>query len=124
MLDKNKFKKLALKNRQRRVRKKISGTTECPRLCVYKSLKQIYAQIIDDTAGKTLFGVSSLNPEFKKSLEKGDNKTKASRKLGLHIAKLIEEKGIKRVVFDRNRYRYHGRVKALADGVREGGFKF
>lgn len=124
MTDKSELKKLGWKRRQKRVRKKVRGTSEHPRLCVYKSLKQIYVQVIDDVVGRTILGASSLNSEIKKMIEKKDNKVKASKKVGLYLAQLAKEKGIEQVVFDRNRYRYHGRVKALAEGAREGGLKF
>jgi large subunit ribosomal protein L18 len=124
MSDKNKLKKLGWKRRQRRVRKKIRGTDTHPRLCVYKSLKQIYAQIIDDVNGRTILGASSLSPEVRKLLGEKDNKTQVGKKVGLYLAQLAKDKGIGQVVFDRNRYRYHGRVKALAEGAREGGLKF
>lgn len=120
----SKSKKIGSQRRQKRVRKKVRGTPQRPRLCVYKSLRQIYAQIIDDISGRSITGTSSLNPELEKMLEKGENKLKVSKKVGLHLAKLVKEKGIEEVVFDRNRYRYHGRVKALAEGAREGGLKF
>jgi len=124
MPDKSKLKELGWGRRQRRVRKKIRGTDTRPRLCVYKSLKQIYGQIIDDVAGRTILGASSLNPEVKKLLAEKDNKIQVSKKVGLYLAQLAKTKGIEQVVFDRNRYRYHGRVKALAEGAREGGIKF
>ena len=120
----SKSKKIGGERRQKRVRKKVRGTPQHPRLCVYKSLKHIYAQIIDDISGRSITGASSLNPELEKMLEKGENKLKVSKKVGLYLAKLVKEKGIEEVVFDRNRYRYHGRVKALAEGAREGGLKF
>ncbi|HEX9916786.1 MAG TPA: 50S ribosomal protein L18 [candidate division Zixibacteria bacterium] len=124
MADKMKFKKLSWERRQRRVRKKVKGTEMRPRLCIYKSLRQIYAQVIDDVSGRTILGTSSLNPEVKKLLGEKDKKTELGKKVGLYLAQLAKAKGIEEVVFDRNRYRYHGRVKALAEGAREGGLKF
>ena len=107
-------------NRHKRVRGKISGTAECPRLNVFRSTKNIYAQIIDDVKGVTLVAASSLDKEFNGN---GGNK-EAARKVGEMIAKRAAEKGISQVVFDRGGYIFHGRVKELADGAREGGLKF
>lgn len=101
-----------------RIRKKVNGTTGKPRLCVYRSGKHIYAQLIDDTTGKTLGAASSL-----KLGDAGSGKETAS-KVGQAIAQVAKGKSISEVVFDRNGYLYHGRVKALADGAREGGLKF
>ncbi len=109
--------------RKKRVRKKIRGTPERPRLCVYRSLKHIYAQIIDDVAGRTLVAASTLDKELRGKLD-GLKKTEKAREVGKLIAKRAIEKGIKKVVFDRNGFLYHGRVKALADGAREGGLEF
>lgn len=106
--------------RQRRVRAKISGTPECPRLNVFRSAKHIYAQIIDDVNGVTLAAASSLNKDFGES---GSNK-EAARKVGQMIAKNATAKGVSEVVFDRAGYLYHGRIQELADGAREGGLKF
>ena len=106
--------------RQRRVRAKISGTPECPRLNVFRSAKHIYAQLIDDVNGVTLASASSLDKDFDAS---GSNKDGA-RKVGQLIAKSALEKGIADVVFDRGGYLYHGRVQELAEGAREGGLKF
>ena len=99
--------------RHARVRKKISGTAEIPRLCVFRSLKNIYAQIIDDTVGKTLVSASSLDAELKENY--GGNKD---------AAKAAQDAGITEVVFDRGGYVYHGRVAELAEAAREGGLKF
>ena len=104
--------------RHKRVRKAISGTAACPRLCVFRSLKNIYAQIIDDTKGVTLVAASSLEIEGN-----GGNK-EAAKAVGELIAKKALEKGIENVVFDRGGYIYHGRVQELADGAREAGLKF
>lgn len=124
MKDKNKLKRKSSDRRQKRVRKKLRGNNLKPRLCIYKSLNHTYAQLIDDEKEITIAGASSLTSEVKKLLKKEDNKTEVSKKVGLYLAKLVREKGITTVVFDRNRYRYHGRVKALAQAVREGGLKF
>lgn len=107
-------------NRHRRVRGKISGTAECPRLNVFRSTNNIYAQVIDDVKGVTLAAASSLDKDFNGN---GGNK-EAARKVGELIAKRAVEKGIEEVVFDRGGYIYHGRVKELAEGAREGGLKF
>ena len=107
--------------RHARVRKKISGTTEIPRLCVFRSLKNIYAQIIDDTVGKTLVSASSLDAELKENY--GGNKD-AAKAVGALIAKRAQDAGITEVVFDRRGYVYHGRVAELAEAAREGGLKF
>lgn len=109
--------------RHRRIRKKVAGTPERPRLCVFRSLKHIYAQIIDDTTGRTLVAASSLEQAFKETGKSGGN-VDGAFVVGHLIAKKALEKGIKRVVFDRGGYRYHGRVKALAEGARQGGLEF
>ncbi|HHT85401.1 MAG: 50S ribosomal protein L18 [Bacillota bacterium] len=109
--------------RHRRVRKKVVGTPERPRLNVFRSLKHIYAQIIDDTAQKTLVSASSCEEAFKASGKSGSNADGAAV-VGKLIAQRALEKNIKSVVFDRGGYRYHGRVKALADGARQGGLEF
>lgn len=103
--------------RHRRVRGKISGTAERPRLDVFRSSKHIYAQIIDDVAGKTLVSASSMDKDF----EGFGGNIEAAGKVGKRIAEKALEKGIKTVVFDRGGFVYHGRVKALAEGAREGG---
>ena len=107
-------------HRHTRVRGKISGTGECPRLNVFRSAKNIYAQIIDDKKGVTLVSASTLDKEFTGN---GGNK-EAAHKVGAALAKRAAEKGISQVVFDRGGYLYHGRVKELAEGAREGGLKF
>jgi len=106
-----------------RVRKKIKGTPERPRLNVFRSLKNIYAQIIDDTTGHTLVAASSLDKELRGKLAHGSNK-EAAREVGKLIGQKALEKGIKSVVFDRGGYLYHGRVKELAEGAREAGLDF
>jgi len=106
-----------------RLRKKISGTPERPRLAVFRSEKHIYVQLIDDTRGNTLCASSTISSDLKDSLEKTWNKD-AAKKIGEDIAKKAKEAGIERVVFDRGGFKYHGRIKALADGAREAGLKF
>lgn len=103
-----------------RVRTKISGTSECPRLCVFRSNKGIYAQIIDDTIGKTLVQASTLDKEVK---TKASN-VEAAKEVGELVAKRAVKAGIENVVFDRGGYIYHGKVKALAEAAREAGLKF
>ena len=110
--------------RQRRVRKKIRGTSGQPRLCVFRSLKHIYAQLIDDSTGATLLSVSSLSKDISEKIEKYGGNKKASAVVGKAIADLAAIKGIKKVVFDRNGFLYHGRVKALSDAAREAGLQF
>lgn len=105
---------------KRRVRGKISGSSELPRLSVYKSNKEIYAQLIDDNSGKTLASASSRE----KGVEANGTKSEVSAAVGKAIAAKAIAAGIENIVFDRNGFVYHGRVKALADGAREGGLKF
>jgi len=111
------------KIRHLRIRKKVFGTPERPRLCVYKSLRYIYAQIIDDTKGHTLVSASSLEKELRKQLKSADN-IEAAQLVGKTIAQRALEKGIKKVVFDRAGFLYHGRIKALADSARAEGLEF
>ena len=116
-------KRLARIKRHKRVRKNISGSSERPRLCIFRSLKHIYAQVIDDSKGVTLVSLSTLNPEIKRE-EKYQGNIKAAEMLGSLLAKKLEEKGIKKVVFDRGGYLYHGRVKAVAESTRKGKIVF
>lgn len=118
-VDKNK----ARLKRHLRVRKKIQGTTERPRLNVFRSSKHMYAQIIDDTTGNTLAAASTQLKDLKSDVPNGGN-IEAARKVGEVIAKLAKDKGITEVIFDRGGYLYHGRVQALADAAREAGLKF
>ena len=111
----------ARRARHARVRKKVSGTSDVPRLCVFRSLKNIYAQIIDDTAGKTLVSASTLDADLKANY--GGNKD-AAKAVGALVAKRALDAGITEVVFDRGGYVYHGRVAELAEAAREGGLKF
>ena len=106
--------------RHNRVRGKISGTAERPRLCDFRSENHIYAQVIDDVAGNTLVAASSVEKDF----EGNGGNVEAAKKVGLKVAERCLEKGIDTVVFDRGGYIYHGRVQALADAAREGGLKF
>lgn len=109
--------------RHRRIRRKISGSAMCPRLSVYRSLKHMYAQLIDDERGHTLVGISTLTPEIQEAVGKGGN-IAAAKEVGKLLAKKAIEKDISRVVFDRSGYKYHGRVAALAESAREGGLQF
>lgn len=115
-------KRAARERRHLRVRKKVAGSVECPRLNVYRSLKHIYAQVIDDVKGVTLVAASTLDPQLE-SLKYGGN-AEAAKAVGNLIAQRCLEKGIEKVVFDRGGNLYHGRVKALAEGAREKGLKF
>lgn len=117
------IKELSRKRRHIRLRKKVLGTADRPRLSVYKSLNNIYAQIIDDAKGHTLVSASTLDKELKE--EKGHKgNVAAAKKIGQMLASRAAIAGVKRVVFDRGGYKYHGCVKALADGAREGGLEF
>ncbi len=109
--------------RKLRIRRKISGTPERPRLSVFRSLKHIYAQVVDDTAGKTLAHVCTLSKDVKTTIDEG-SKSEAAKKVGQALAVQLKAQGITKVVFDRNGYLYHGRIKALAEGAREGGLEF
>jgi large subunit ribosomal protein L18 len=113
----------ARQRRKRRIRKKIQGTEQKPRLTVFKSIRQIYAQLVDDTRHRVLTGTSTLNKEVQGGLKSGGN-SDAAKKVGEAIGRKALELGITEVVFDRNGFKYHGRVKALADGAREAGLKF
>jgi large subunit ribosomal protein L18 len=124
MPGKEKLKKIRIDRRRKRVRKKIAGSSQRPRLCVYKSLRHTYAQLVDDRAGRTISGVSSLSPQIRDQIQKENNKSAKSRKVGLFVAMKAKELGITKVVFDRNKYPYHGRIKSLAEGAREGGLEF
>jgi large subunit ribosomal protein L18 len=117
------LRKQARLKRKKRIRKKVFGSQEKPRLCVFRSTRYIYAQVIDDTAGHTLASASSMEKDAKGHLEKG-NKAAVAKYIGKIIAERSMEKGIKKVVFDRNGFLYHGRVKAVSDGAREAGLKF
>jgi large subunit ribosomal protein L18 len=105
------------------VRKTVSGTPERPRLNVFRSVAEIYAQVIDDTVGRTLAAASSIDHELRDQMQ-GLKKSEQARLVGLAVAKRAKANGIQKVVFDRGGYRYIGRVKALADGAREGGLEF
>lgn len=114
---------LARRRRKKRFQKKIRGTTERPRLCVYRSNKHIYAQIVDDQETRTLASVSTLSKELASLADKRATK-EAAQKVGELIAKKAQERNIQKVVFDRNGFLYHGRVQAVADAAREAGLEF
>jgi large subunit ribosomal protein L18 len=112
------------RRRHLRVRKKISGTPQRPRLAVFRSSQHIYAQVIDDTIGHTLAAASDLEPAVRAQLSNGATKTDAARLVGRLVAERARARGIETVVFDRGGFLYHGRVQALADAAREAGLKF
>ncbi len=109
--------------RKARIRKKVSGTAERPRLTVYKSLNHIYAQVVDDTAGVTIASASTVGKGLRDQV-KEDSKTDAAKKVGAALARAAQEKGVTEVVFDRNGFDFHGRVAAVAQAAREAGLKF
>lgn len=122
-MDKAKEKRLARQRRHARVRKHVMGTPERPRLCVFRSLKHIHAQVIDDTRAHTLVSASTLDAEVREQLA-GKDKEAQAEVVGQVLARRASEAGIQSVVFDRGGYKYHGRVKSLADAARKGGLQF
>jgi len=118
-MEKNKLKTLRRSRRKTGIRKRVFGTPDQPRLSIYRSSKHLYAQLIDDFSGKTLAAASSVQAK----IEKGGN-IEAAAQIGKAIAEKAKAAGVESVAFDRNGFRYHGRVKALADAAREGGLKF
>jgi large subunit ribosomal protein L18 len=122
-MDRAKEKRESRLRRHIRVRKKVTGTAERPRLVVYRSLEHIYAQVIDDTVGHTLVSASTIDSEVRKLLT-GKKKTEEAQIVGRVVAERAKSAGIQRVVFDRGGNKYHGRVKALADAAREAGLEF
>jgi large subunit ribosomal protein L18 len=122
-MDQQKVKRRRQLRRRQHVRRSIAGTAERPRLTVFRSSKHIYAQLIDDLAGVTVAAASSQSKGVKKSVTYGGN-AKAAKEVGKQLAEVAKGKGIAKAAFDRGHYRYHGRVKALADGAREGGLQF
>lgn len=122
---KKKSRRTSRLRRHRSIRDKLAGTAERPRLVVYRSLKNIEGQVVDDDAGRTLVGLSTLHPDLRAFEAEGDNrKVEHAFAAGKMLAEKALEAGIDTVVFDRGGYKYHGRVKAFADGAREGGLKF
>ncbi|MBI5648711.1 MAG: 50S ribosomal protein L18 [Ignavibacteriae bacterium] len=125
MIRKSIKKRVSTRDKRRvRIRKKVVGTPECPRLSVYRSLKHMYAQLIDDTAGRTLLTVSTHSEMVRAQLKELKGKAAAAKAVGMALAQEALAKNVSTIVFDRNGYLYHGRVKAVADGAREGGLKF
>ena len=122
-MDHQKAKRKRQLRRRRHVRRNITGTAERPRLTVFRSSKHIYAQLIDDHKGVTLAAASSLTPDVHKDMAYGGN-VKAAVAVGKKLAEVAKDRGIQKAAFDRGHYRYHGRVKALADACREGGLQF
>ena len=122
-MDQQKFKKKRQLRRRHHVRRNIVGTSERPRMSVFRSSKHIYVQLIDDLQGVTLGAASSVVKDTRVQLPYGGN-IKAATVVGAKIAQVAKEKGITKVAFDRGHYRYHGRIKALADAAREGGLQF
>jgi large subunit ribosomal protein L18 len=122
MIQKNKVERI--RKKQERIRMKIKGTPERPRLAVFRSAKHAYAQFIDDKNGKTLLSVSTLSKDLRDEIKQAKTPVEKYKIIGKAAAKKALEKNIKEIVFDRSGYLYHGRVKALADGAREGGLKF
>jgi large subunit ribosomal protein L18 len=120
--DKNKKKASARQRRHWSIRKRVIGTKERPRLVVFRSLSHIYAQLIDDTEHRTILASSTRAKDLK--LEAGKKKAEQSFQVGMHLGKLALENGITKICFDRSGYKYHGRVKALADGARKAGLAF
>jgi len=118
-----KLKQVRRLRRRRHVRRRIVGTVERPRLTVFSSSKHIYAQLIDDLNGRTLADASSNSPDLRKDAAYGGN-VKAAKAVGKRLAEVAKERGITKAAFDRGHYRYHGRIKALADAAREGGLQF
>ena len=116
-------KELLRKKRHKRVRKSVIGTTEKPRLNVFRSIEHIYAQVVDDSTHLTIVSASTVDKELKGKVKSGGN-VEAAKLVGELVGKRAVEKGVKKVVFDRGGYQYHGRVAALADGAREAGLKF
>lgn len=119
----DKSSQVARQRRHERIRRHVEGTAERPRLNIFRSLEHIYAQVIDDEQGHTLVAASTVDPELRTQLD-GLNKSQQAARVGQLVAKRALAQGLKKVVFDRGGYPYHGRVKALADGAREGGLEF
>ena len=124
MSDKNKIKTFRRLRKKKRIHKIVSGTSERPRLAVFRSARNIYAQLIDDVANRTLAGVSTLTPDLNGQVSKTKGKVDAAKLVGKAIADKAKALKVETVVFDRGGYLYHGRVKAIAEGARENGLKF
>jgi len=124
MADKSYTKKEARQRRHGHILKTLRGSAERPRLVVFRSNKHIYAQVVDDLSRTTLFAASTLSPSIRAAVAKAKSKKEQAMLVGKHLAELARDKEVTRIVFDRGGYLYHGRVKALADGAREGGLQF
>ncbi len=124
MSDKNKIKNFRRLRRKKRIHKIVSGTSERPRLAVFRSAKNIYAQLIDDVDNRTLTGVSTLTPDLNGQVSEAKSRVDAAKLVGKAIADKAKALKVETVVFDRGGYLYHGRVKAVAEGARENGLKF
>ena len=124
MSDKNKIKTFRRLRKKKRIHKIVSGTSERPRLAVFRSARNIYAQLIDDVANRTLAGVSTLTPDLNGQVSEAKGKVDAAKLVGKAIADKAKALKVETVVFDRGGYLYHGRVKAIAEGARENGLKF
>jgi large subunit ribosomal protein L18 len=122
-MDKAKQKRLARRRRHARVRKRVYGTTERPRLCVFRSLQHIYVQVIDDTQSRTLVSASTMDAQVRAEVAGKDRIAQAAA-VGKVVAQRAQEAGIETVVFDRGGYKYHGRIKSLAESARKGGLEF
>lgn len=122
-MNRQRHKRLGRIRRHRRVRKRVFGTPERPRLAVYRSLRHIYAQVVDDTAGRTLAAASTLSLDVREGLE-GSGNCAAAQTVGKRLAEKALAHGVRAVVFDRGGFKYHGRIKALADAAREAGLVF
>lgn len=120
----SKISELARKKRHLRIRQKVIGTKDVPRLCVFRSLRHMYVQFIDDINGRTLLGCSTLSKQFRESFKEKKNNKEAASVLGRIAAEMALAKGIKKIVFDRGGYKYHGRIQALADSARKTGLVF
>lgn len=124
MADKNKIKQAKKNRKKMHIRKRVFGTKEKPRLVVFRSARNIYAQLVDDVNHSTMAGTSTLSPSLKKDLVKAGSKVEAAKLVGKAVAQKADELKIKSVVFDRGGYLYHGRVQAVAEAAREGGLSF
>jgi large subunit ribosomal protein L18 len=122
-VDRNKLKVLRRVRRHHRIRRKVFGTPERPRLCVRRSLRHIYAQVVDDVSGRTLVAASTLTPGIRDACRSGDKRAAAAI-VGKELARRAAEAGVQTVAFDRGGCQYHGRVRALAEGARDGGLQF
>jgi large subunit ribosomal protein L18 len=124
MLDKSRLKTRMRIRKKRRIRSKVTGTSERPRLAVHRSARHTYAQLVDDSSHQTLTAISTLSKDLLPELKKAKTKSEKAKIVGKGIAQKAQELKVKKVIFDRSGYIYHGRVKAVAEGAREGGLEF